>query len=91
MLKLYAGERSRAAIVQWYLEELQAPYEFVLLNMKAGEHRQPEFLALNPMGKVPTVTEGEFKLWESGAILLYLAEKYNQLPSNLEQRSQVYQ
>lgn len=91
MLKLYAGERSRAAIVQWYLEELQAPYEFVLLDMKAGEHRQPEFLALNPMGKVPTVTEGEFKLWESGAILLYLAEKYNQLPSNLEQRSQVYQ
>lgn len=62
MLKLYSGERSRASIIQWYLEELQAPYELVLLDMKAGEHRQPEFLGLNPMGKVPTITEGEFKL-----------------------------
>lgn len=91
MLKLYAGAQSRAAIVQWYLEELQAPYELVLLDMKAGEHRQPEFLVLNPMGKVPTITEGEFKLWESGAILLYLAEKYNQLPNDPEERAQVYQ
>ncbi len=91
MLKLYGGAQSRASIVQWYLEELQAPYEFVLLDMKAGEHRQPEFLALNPMGKVPTITEGEFKLWESGAILLYLAEKYDQLPNNPEERSQIYQ
>lgn len=91
MLKLYGGARSRASIAHWYLEELAVPYEFVLLDMKAGEHRQPEFLALNPMGKVPTITEGEFKLWESGAILLYLAEKYNQLPSNPEERAQVYQ
>lgn len=51
MLKLYGGALSRASIVKWYLEELDLPYEFVLLDMAAGEHRQPEFLALNPMAK----------------------------------------
>ncbi|NJS16821.1 MAG: glutathione S-transferase family protein, partial [Nostocaceae cyanobacterium CSU_2_110] len=46
MLKLYGGARSRASIIQWYLEELEIPYEFVKLDMQAGEHRQPEFLAI---------------------------------------------
>lgn len=91
MLKLYGGERSRATIVQWYLEELQIPYEFALLDMKAGEHLQPDFLATNPFGKVPAITEGEFKLWESGAILLYLAEKHNQFPNTPERRAEIYQ
>jgi len=91
MLKLYGGERSRATIVQWYLEELQTSYEFVQLDMKAGEHLKPEFLVTNPFGKVPAITEGEFKLWESGAILLYLAEKHDQLPKTAEQRAEVYQ
>lgn len=77
MLKLYGGARSRASIVQWYLEELGVPYEFVKLDMQAGEHRQPEFLALNPMGKVPVIQDGDFVLSESGAILLYLAQKYD--------------
>jgi glutathione S-transferase len=76
VLKLYGGARSRASIVQWYLEELAVPYEFILLDMQSGEHRQPEFLAVNPMGKVPAIADGDFTLWESGAILLYLDEKY---------------
>lgn len=87
MLKLYGGARSRASIVQWYLEELSIPYEFVLLDMKAGEHQKPEYLAINPMGKVPAIEDGDFKLWESGAILLYLAEKYGQAPQSLEEKS----
>lgn len=91
MLKLYGGEFSRASIVQWYLEELQVAYEFVRLDMKAGELRQPEFLVINPMGKVPAIAEAEFKLWESGAILLYLAEKHDQLPNTPEERAKVYQ
>ena len=87
MLKLYGGARSRASIVKWYLEELSIPYEFVLLDMAAGEHQKPEYLAINPMGKVPALVDGDFKLWESGAILLYLAEKYEKPETSLEERS----
>jgi glutathione S-transferase len=76
MLKLYGGAFSRAAIVQWYLEELPLPYEFVLLDMKAGEHLAPAYREINPFGKVPAIVDGDFILWESGAILLYLAQKY---------------
>lgn len=90
MLKLYGGARSRASIVRWYLEELKVPYDFVLLDMQAGAHREPEFLAINPMGKVPAIVDGDFKLWESGAILLYLVEKYGKVAS-LEQRAEFSQ
>lgn len=90
-LKLYGGARSRASIVQWYLEELGLPYEFVMLDMQAGEHRQPDFLAINPMGKVPALVDGEFSLWESGAILQYLAEKYSPDVPTTEQRSHLAQ
>ncbi|AFZ58937.1 glutathione S-transferase family protein [Anabaena cylindrica FACHB-243] len=91
MLKLYGSTFSRASIVQWYLEELEVPYEFVLLDMKAGEHRQPEYLAINPIGKVPAIVDGDFQLWESGAILLYLAEKYGNKPLSLEERAIISQ
>lgn len=91
MLKLYGGDRSRASIVHWYLEELGVPYEFVKLDMQAGEHRQSEFLAINPMGKVPAIVDGDFQLWESGAILLYLAEKYGKMPSSVEERAKIAQ
>lgn len=87
MLKLYGGARSRASIVQWYLEELGVPYEFVKLDMQAGAHLQPEYLAINPMGKVPAIVDGDFHLWESGAILLYLAQKYSKTPASLEEQA----
>lgn len=87
MLKLYGGARSRASIVQWYLEELSLPYEFILLDMAAGQHQEPEYLAINPMGKVPAIEDGKIKLWESGAILLYLAEKYDQPQISFPERS----
>jgi glutathione S-transferase len=82
MIKLYGGTFSRAAIVQWYLEELQIPYEFGLVDLKAGAQLQPDYLAINPFGKVPALTvsglaDGDFVLWESGAILTYLASKYD--------------
>lgn len=91
MLKLYGGARSRASIVQLYLEELGVPYEFVLLDMQAQEHVKPEFLAINPMGKVPAIVDGDVKLWESGAILLYLADKYGKTPLSTEQRAEMAQ
>lgn len=90
MLKLYGGAFSRASIVQWYLEELGVPYEFVMLDMQAGEHRQPEFLAINPIGKVPAIVDGDFQLWESGAILLYIYQKYGK-PESVEQTAKVAQ
>ena len=78
MLKLYGGARSRASLVQWYLEEIGVEYEFVLLNMSSSEHLTDKYRAINPFGKVPGLEDGDFKLWESGAILLYVAEKYTQ-------------
>ena len=91
MLKLYGGGRSRASIVQWYLEEIGVAYEFILLDMSAGEHLQPEFLSINPIGKVPAIVEDDFQLWESGAILLYLAEKHGKLPNSAEERAIITQ
>ncbi len=85
MLKLYGGTPSRASIVRWHLEELGVPYEFVKLDLQAGEQRQPEYLAINPIGKVPAIVDGDFQVWESGAILLYLAQKYGKISSLEEQ------
>jgi glutathione S-transferase len=87
MIKLYGGARSRASIVRWYLEELGVPYEFVLLDMASGEHCQPDFIKLNPFGKVPTLADGDFVLSESGAILLYLDRKYSGKESSIERQA----
>ncbi len=91
MLKLYGGNRSRASIIVWYLEELAIPYEFVKLDMQAGEHLQPEYLAINPIGKVPAIVDGNFQLWESGAILMYLADKYSKTLLTPEERGKIAQ
>lgn len=61
-----------------------------MLDMQAGEHRQPTFLAINPMGKVPAIVDGNFKLWESGAILLYIAQKYGE-PDSAKQKAEIAQ
>ena len=91
MLKLYGGLRSRASIVQWYLEEIGAEYEFVQLNMQGGEHKLSSYLAINPMAQVPAIADGDFKLWESGAILIYLAEKFGKMPESIEGKAEVHQ
>ncbi|MGD1808342.1 glutathione S-transferase family protein [Dapis sp. BLCC M126] len=91
MLKLYGGARSRASIVHWYLEEIEATYEFITLDMQSEEHLKPDFLEINPTGKVPAIVDGEFKLWESGAILLYIAEKYGKMPDSLEKKAEIFQ
>ena len=83
MLKLYGGIRSRANIPRWYMEEKGIPYQWQRLDMEAGEHRAEPFLQINPFGKVPALVDedavlpgGRLQLFESGAILLYLAERY---------------
>lgn len=91
MIKLYGGARTRSSIVKWYLEELELPYEEISLDLQAGEHRQPAYLAINPVGKVPAIVDGDLKLWESGAILLYLADKYDLGITTAEQRAELAQ
>ncbi|WP_445244822.1 glutathione S-transferase family protein [Microcoleus sp. OTE_8_concoct_300] len=59
--------------------------------MQAEAHLQPEYLEINPIGKVPAIVDGDWKLWESGAILLYLAQKYGKMPDSLEQQAEIVQ
>jgi glutathione S-transferase len=91
MLKLYGAPFSRAAIVQWYLEECEIAYEYVLVDLKNGEHLQPAYLQINPFGKVPAIVDEEVTLWESGAILLYLWEKYSPAAPTLTEKAIIEQ
>src|SRR5476651_2227210 len=68
--------RSTGALI--LLEELQAPYDLHVLNMQAGEQRQPAFLAINPMGKVPAILYGDALVTEQVAIYIYLADLFPQ-------------
>jgi glutathione S-transferase len=76
VIELYGSNFSRAVIVQWYLEELSIPYKFTQVEILKGEHLQPAYMALQPFAKVPAIDDDGFILWESGAILSYLAHKY---------------
>jgi glutathione S-transferase len=92
-MKLYGFGPTRSLRALWGLRELGADFEFVPVKIPAGEHRRPEFLALNPAGKLPVLVDGDNVLTESAAIVLYLAEKFPEkglLPKDLKQRSQVY-
>jgi glutathione S-transferase len=74
-MKLYAGVISpNAKRVRICAAELGIAVEPALLDFQKGEHRSADYLALNPMGKVPTVADGDFVLWESAAILWHLAQ-----------------
>lgn len=75
-LKLFYAAPSRASVAMWMLEEVGEPYEIELLNLKNGDQRKPEFLALNPMGKVPTIIDGQTVVSEVSAICCYLADAY---------------
>ncbi|PNW74088.1 hypothetical protein CHLRE_13g584850v5 [Chlamydomonas reinhardtii] len=81
-IKLYTNPGSRGKIAEWYLAELAVPHELVLLDMRKGEHKSPQFLAINPFGKVPAMTDGDLPIFESGAILLHLANKYGKLSAD---------
>lgn len=62
--------------VELFLSLLGVPVEFVEVDMRGGAHRRPEFLALNPLGQVPVIEDGECVLFDSNAILVYLAKRY---------------
>ena len=75
-LHFYYNPQSRAAIVHWMLEELGIPYEMHVLRFDKAEHKTPEFLAINPMGKLPTIKHGDVVVTESPAICTYLADAF---------------
>ena len=74
MMKLYWAPHTRSLRALWVLEEAGVSYERVRLDLSAGEQKSAEFRAINPMAKVPALTDGPLAVAESGAICAYVAE-----------------
>jgi len=75
-LTLYHHPHSRSAGARVMLEELGVDYRIELVNLQAGEQRRPEFLALNPLGKLPTLVDGDIVVTEQVAVYLHLADRF---------------
>jgi glutathione S-transferase len=75
-ISFFHSPQSRSAGTRALLEELGADYELHLLNLKEGQQRQPDYLAINPMGKVPAIRHGDALVTEQPAIFIYLADLY---------------
>ena len=92
MLELYTAATPNGWKVAMALEEMELDYELRPVNLSKGEQHTPEFLAICPNGRIPAIVDDGFAVFESGAILIYLAEKTGKLmPSDPERRSQVIQ
>ncbi len=72
----YHWPLSRGRMVHWMLEEVGAPYRIEVVNLEKGEHKRPEFLRINPMGKLPTIQHRGTVITETAAILTYLADAF---------------
>jgi glutathione S-transferase len=70
----YHNPQSRSSMVHWMLEEAGVPYRVVPIDFAKGEHKAPSFLALNPMGKLPTITHRTVVVTETAAIIAYIAD-----------------
>jgi len=77
-LKFYYAPRTRSAVVLWMLEELGVPYEIALIDLRADAQHSPDYLAINPMGKVPAICHNGVAVSETAAILCYLADAFPQ-------------
>ena len=95
MIELYTAATPNGYKASIVLEELELPYQLHALNLGAGDQKQPEFLRISPNGRIPAIVDreaGDFSVFESGAILVYLAEKTGRLlPTDTKKRSQVMQ
>jgi len=93
MITLYGPARSSAGRCLWCLEEAGVKYENKNVDMKTKEHKSPDFLKINPNGKVPALVDGDVKLFESMAINFYIADKYKPtlLGNTPEERALSYQ
>ena len=76
MMQLYWSPRTRSFTALWLMEETGAPYERVLTDISTGAQKTPDYLAINPMGKVPALKDGDATLAEASAICAYVAERY---------------
>lgn len=75
-MKLYFAPRTRAIRARWLLEELGVPYELVKLDLARQENTTPAYLAVNPLGEIPALVDGDVTLLESLAICLHLADRF---------------
>jgi len=95
MITLHTAATPNGHKVSIALEELALPYELRVLDLSAGEQKRPGFLAINPNGRIPAIVDhdaDDFAVFESGAILVYLAEKTGRLmPQDAKGRSRVLQ
>lgn len=95
MIELFTSATPNGHKASVTLEELALPYDVVNINLGAGDQKTPEFLAMNPNGRIPVIRDhdaGGLAVFESGAIMLYLAEKTGKLlPATEPDRSRVIQ
>ncbi len=92
MLDLYTSDTPNGHKVSIALEELGLPYKVHAISLQKNEQKQPDFLAMNPNGRIPVIVDEGFTLFESGAILMYLAEKTGKLmPTEAHGRARVIQ
>ena len=82
-LTLYHASPSRSSIVLWMLEELGQPYDLKLLRLSEGDNLKPDYLAINPMGKVPALKHGDTVITEAAAICTYLADEFPDAKLNI--------
>lgn len=82
-LTLYHASPSRSSIVLWMLEELGQPYDIKLLKLSEGDNLKPDYLAINPMGKVPALKHRDTVITEAAAICTYLADEFPQAKLNV--------
>jgi glutathione S-transferase len=76
MITVYGTANTRSTRVTWMLEEVGATYEFSAIDFSKGDNKAPAFLAINPAGKIPVLTDNDLALTESAAIINYLADKF---------------
>jgi GST-like protein len=83
MIKLFFHPSPNPLKVALFLEEANVPYELVVIDTRKGDQHKPEFLKINPNAKTPAILDDDIRVFDSNAILLYLAEKYQKfLPAN---------
>ncbi|UCD67844.1 MAG: glutathione S-transferase family protein [Betaproteobacteria bacterium] len=78
MLKIYHAPRTRGFRIVWLCEELGTPYQIVPVDMSPKYRASPEWRSLNPVGKVPVMSDGDMTIFESGAMLQYVLDKYGE-------------